>query len=228
VSLIAEFSVPSDELMMESTLAAAPEMRVEIERLATHSREWVMPFFWASGGDFDAFEDAAEADPTVRSLTTVQEMSDARLYNAHWSEEILELVDTVIDKNGTMLEASGSDGSWYLKLRFIERDQLAAFREHFETDGHGFELHRLSETTEPRVEEYNLTPKQRETLLAALESGYYDVPRGTTMTELAETIGVSSNSVSQRLRRAHAALVENTLTIKGYREQPRNLPDPEG
>lgn len=224
MSLIAEFTVPSSELMLERTLEAAPEMRVEIERLATHSREWVMPFFWATGGDFQTFEEIAADDPTVRSIATVQKQEETRLYNAHWSEGVLELIDTVIDRHGAMLEASASHDGWYLKLRFLDREQLTTFREHFE-DGHGFELHRLSEPAMPKQTKYDLTPKQREALLTALESGYFTVPRETTITELGEMLDVSSNSVSQRLRRAHAALVENTLTVESYLDRPSEPPD---
>lgn len=226
MTLIAEFTVPCTEFVMAETLRAAPNMRVEIERLATHSREWVMPFFWATGGEFESFDEAAVDDPTVQSIRTIQTIDDARLYNVHWSEDILDLIDTVVDKNGTMLEASGNDEKWYVKLRFLDREQLSVFRDHFEGE-EGFDLHRLSEPTEPRQEEYNLTSKQREALLMALETGYFDVPRETSITELAEMLGVSSNSVSQRLRRGHASLIENTLTVKGYRERPSEQPGSE-
>lgn len=56
-----------------------------------------------------------------------------------------------------------------------------------------------------------LTGKQRETLLPALERGYFDGPRATTQSALAESLGVSDSAVSEILRRAITRLVAATL-----------------
>ena len=53
-----------------------------------------------------------------------------------------------------------------------------------------------------------LTDGQIEILLAALENGYYERPRGCTLTELAGRIGVAKSTASETLRDAEAALVE--------------------
>ena len=62
--------------------------------------------------------------------------------------------------------------------------------------------------------EYGLTSKQRETLITALEMGYFHVPRQTTQQELAEELGIQSSSTSETLRRATAELIANTLLEK--------------
>lgn len=41
--------------------------------------------------------------------------------------------------------------------------------------------------------------------------GYFHVPRETTVDELGEELGVSSQSVSERLRRAHHNLIDGAL-----------------
>ena len=46
-----------------------------------------------------------------------------------------------------------------------------------------------------------LTPTQRETLRLAYERGYYEIPRGTSLMELASDLGVSDQACSERLRR---------------------------
>lgn len=58
-----------------------------------------------------------------------------------------------------------------------------------------------------------LTETQRETLVAALRSGYYEVPRETALSELAEEFGISSQALSNRFRRAHKSLAENAVLI---------------
>lgn len=52
-----------------------------------------------------------------------------------------------------------------------------------------------------------LTDRQREVLLAALDRGYYDTPRESTLTEVAEALGVSKATCSDVLHRAEGRLV---------------------
>jgi predicted DNA binding protein len=59
--------------------------------------------------------------------------------------------------------------------------------------------------------ESSLTKQQREALVAALERGYFDVPRGTTATEVAETLGISKSSFLGRLKRAQRTVFEQLL-----------------
>lgn len=56
-----------------------------------------------------------------------------------------------------------------------------------------------------------VTPAQHETLRTAFEDGYFMVPRGTNLTTLSDQLGVSDQSVSERLRRAESKLLARTL-----------------
>ncbi|MFP8889357.1 helix-turn-helix domain-containing protein [Natrialbaceae archaeon A-CW2] len=53
----------------------------------------------------------------------------------------------------------------------------------------------------------HLTSTERETIERALEAGYYEVPRSTTLGELADSLGVSDAAVSKTLRRAESKLL---------------------
>ena len=57
-----------------------------------------------------------------------------------------------------------------------------------------------------------LTPTERETIRRAVEAGYYDVPRETTLGELAAAFDVSDAAVSKTLRRAERKLLVSTVT----------------
>ena len=211
MSFVAEFFVPTDAFALGDALEAVPEMSVEVERLATHSREWVMPFIWASGGDLDEFEAALEADPTVVDVTILDRLDDVGLYMIQWSEQVESHVDAMIDQHAILQQAIADD-EWYLKIRFSEEEHLSEFQEYFESN---FELHRKYRTTEPKRGEFGLTPEQREALVVASELGYFSVPREATVEDIADRLGISANSVSQRLRRAHDALIQNTLLVDG-------------
>ncbi|UPV75047.1 helix-turn-helix domain-containing protein [Halorussus limi] len=211
MSLVAEFSVPADDFALADALAAVPEIRIEVERLATHSREWVMPFVWASGGDLDAFESALADDETVADVATLDRLDGGALFMIEWADPVQSLVDSMVDRHAIVQEAV-ADREWFLKLRFSDEQHLSSFRDHFESN---FELHRKYRPEEPRQGEFGLTPHQRETLVVASELGYFSVPRGATAEDIADELDISANSVSQRLRRAHDALVRNTLLIDG-------------
>lgn len=55
--------------------------------------------------------------------------------------------------------------------------------------------------------ETGLTDKQREALALAIESGYYERPRGATLDDLAAELDVSRSAVSQRLTAIERKLV---------------------
>lgn len=59
--------------------------------------------------------------------------------------------------------------------------------------------------------QFGLSDAQYETLITAYELGYFQVPRETTVDELGEELGVSAQSVSERLRRGHEKLVSGAL-----------------
>lgn len=56
-----------------------------------------------------------------------------------------------------------------------------------------------------------LTPAERETLQRAVDGGYYDVPRTTTLGGLAASLEVSDAAVSKTLRRAERKLLAPTV-----------------
>lgn len=44
------------------------------------------------------------------------------------------------------------------------------------------------------------------------KQGYYEVPRSVSMTELANILDISYQALSERLRRAHANLIDRMIT----------------
>ena len=210
MSVIADFTVPAEGLALAETLKATPTMTVELERLVAHSREFVLPFLWVAGQEFDQFEQALDTDSTVQSATVADDFWDIRLYKMQWVGPVVQTVDLILDHEGAILEAEGHDGEWQLKLRFDDREQLTTFQDHFREHGQ-ITLHQLYTAEAPQAGEYNLTQKQRDALVLAFEEGFYDVPRAITATELAEQFDLSQQAFSNRLRRGTTRLIENTL-----------------
>lgn len=88
MSIIAEFTVPADRFALYETLSITPGMIVEVERVATHGPDQIMPYFWTSGGDHEEFEAAAKNDPSIEEITKLDELEDAVLYRANWIQDV--------------------------------------------------------------------------------------------------------------------------------------------
>lgn len=219
MSIIAEFTVASEDFALNDTLAAAPETTIEIEEVVATMEDRVMPYFWVSGGNQSSFQAAIEDDTSVRDATQVDEVDTAVLYRAEWTENIETVVYAYVEIGATILQATGRADSWALKMRFDDREVLAEFRDYCRDNEISYELARLTEQDQPMASsQYELTPKQRDTLVAALDAGYYRVPQETTMSKLANDLGISQQALSKRLHHGHQNLITSTLQV-GQREE---------
>ena len=54
---------------------------------------------------------------------------------------------------------------------------------------------------------HRLTVKQMEAMIVAFSSGYYDIPRGITVTEMSERLGIRRVAMQERLRRAERTII---------------------
>lgn len=210
MSLVAEFGVPVGAFCLGETLQTEPSVTVELDRIVAHSPEYVMPFVWMVDGEQGDFEAALATDPTVANAEMTDSFDGASLYQMTWTETVAERLQVILDHDGVLLEAHGSGDGWLFSVRFGSPDHFTEFREHFEAYG-SVTLHRLKSPRLPGDLTYGVSRKQREALLTALESGYYDTPGTATGEDLAETLGISQQAVSRRLQRGVCTLLENTL-----------------
>jgi len=61
----------------------------------------------------------------------------------------------------------------------------------------------------------SLTATERETLQVAVDEGYFDTPRGITLSELADRFDVSKPAVSKNLRRGQRKLLDRAVEVIG-------------
>ncbi|WP_135851061.1 helix-turn-helix domain-containing protein [Halorussus salinus] len=213
MSVLAELTVPANEFVLADTLSSAPGMRIEIKRVVAGT-ERVTPYFWASDGDFEEFETALRDDETIADILTLEEQEgDERFYRVTWQSNVESLMTGISDAKATILEAVSDDGEqWELKVLFPNRDALSTFHDYCLEREFSFRLDRVYEPENPEERgSYGVTEDQREALTAAYDGGYFDVPRETDLSELADDLGISRNALSARLRRGHRNLLGNTL-----------------
>ncbi len=156
--------------------------------------------------DGAAVEDALHADPTVETVENIAKRENEQVCRVVWNERPRRFVRECLEEQATVLTARGREGRWTVRLLFPDRDALS--RAYESLDGTAdVELERISTVGEDHRGRFGLTDEQREALVAAFESGYYDIPRKTTADELAAELGISHQALSERFRRAYEHLV---------------------
>jgi predicted DNA binding protein len=212
--VVLEFTVSAGAFALERTLQEFPDVVVEYERLVPTSHH-PLPYLWTDDGAASGLAAAISEEPRVESVTRVATFDKSSLYRIEWApseNDLLHCVSTTAPETA-LLQAEGRGGEWALKLRFPSRAALSDFQAFYEEREIDLHVVRLYGLTEPKLGQYDITPKQREALLRALEMGYFEIPRETTLEAVAESMDISRMAASERLRRGQTNLVGNSLTI---------------
>lgn len=211
MSLIVEYSVEIPPMARASR--AVPEMRFvgqDIVLEEDHARKFV---FAAHGTRFGEFEAGLEADPTVAASTVLTKREDT----AHYVVTYSETTDTrgtyavAVEHDVVYLTVELQDGEYTVRARAPDRAALSAIREYCLEEGVPFELKRVYREDPSNGGSHSLTAAQEEALRLAYERGYYDSPRGTSLEEIGDVLGVSRQAVADRLRRGYKRLIGSTL-----------------
>jgi predicted DNA binding protein len=211
MSVIAEFTIRAPGLVLTPTLEAVPEMTVELEQQLVATAYSPLFIVWATGGDFEAFADALRRDATIASHAVIEDLDTRKLYRLQLDRENILPVYPAYQKLGAVpMAGHGTAGVWRRRIRFSDRTALVEFQQFCEYEGVEFSLKRLYMPSDDEGV-FQLTEAQREALVAAHEAGYFEVPRDVTLDDLSSKLGVSKQSVSERLRRAQSRLVGDTV-----------------
>ncbi len=209
MATVVELEVTASSLGFAETFERVPSFAFEIGGLIGSAP----PLVWVSATDKSALESAIAADPTVEVRARLSAARDGRwLYRLEFGKGVKLLEQLISENDGAILEAAGQDGMWSVRLLFEDRAKLSDAYTLLGQYDFEFEVTRLTSVEEPAWGQTPLTSTQYETIVAAHELGYFDVPRGVTLQELAAELDVSHQALSERLRRSHAALVDAELT----------------
>ena len=202
MTTIVEFDVPVEDSVLGAVFDAHPEIVCEVEQIIASNGHGL----WISGPSRLELESALDDDPSVERYTHLGQREQQLLYDVTFAGDNRDVFETIVDCNGTILNATGVAGGWNLRIRVLDREDALITYDRLQSE-HGASLLRLQDLSEQHPTAYGLTPKQYETLIAALEYGYFTIPREISMEELAEELEISHQALSERLRRAYRALV---------------------
>lgn len=143
-------------------------------------------------------------DPNPRRLVLVgdgraivqYEAVERRLYEFLWGSSLPPEFPLVVE-----------DGAMEFDLT-VSQDQFEAFGESLDASGLQYDLLTVVHT---REEDALVTERQRACLATAQRLGYFDVPRGCTLADLAAELGVDKSTASETIRRGTGRVVGRFL-----------------
>lgn len=200
VSVYLEFTIDGEAFQLGTVLSPPPAMHIELERIVP-TGEMVTPFLWATGEEFEDFEQKVSSHPAVREFRAYDKVGDSALYRIVWKSQPTDLLWGIAQSGAIVLEARGN-GTWKFRLRFPDHGKLTEFHNSIieqELPIHIEQTYTLTGSSE-HTNRFGLTPDQREALVLALQQGYFATPREASLDDIAEELDITRQALSDRIR----------------------------
>jgi predicted DNA binding protein len=200
--------------LLTPTLREIPAKEVVIEQLDATGDIPLRTICWLEHDCPDAFETALRNDQTVYEASQIATTEQGRQYQITYDDTYsgVGVYAAVVERGGVFLTGYTSDDHWTLRLRFPDREAFSVFREDCNGNGVALSVQAIHEReSAPSNELYGISDPQREVLLLAARRGYFEVPRDASLADLAAELDLSSQAVSERLRRGLDSLVTAAL-----------------
>lgn len=169
-------------------------------------------FYRIESADFDRFEQGLRQDRTVGAFERVIETrDDEAIYSFEYTDEAKLLSPVVSAANGVILDMKNDGSAWILTIWAPDRTDLVHLWEYAQQNDIDIDLLRVNEYDSLGNTDAGLTDSQREALLVAFETGYFEEPRDATLGELAAELDISQPAASGLLRRGIKRLVISSL-----------------
>jgi predicted DNA binding protein len=209
---IVDARVPTGQFALAETFEDVPDASLEAVHIVASRADRQLPFFWGTATDLGSLDAALAADDSTKSTTRLVRDEDRVLYRIEWCSAVRMFVYVLVEERGTILDLAVHADAWQFRILFPDKDAMSRFYDFCKDHDVDIDISRVNGLS--TVVEHGgtrLSTAQYEALSEALAADYYNVPRGTTLVELSERLGVSHQAVSERLRRGHYALIESTL-----------------
>lgn len=209
----AQIGIPATEFAFSALFERIPDARVELEPAIAIPDDQTLLVVRVAECDYGTVENALRADPAVGMVERFGERDEEQTYRVTWDGCARRLVGRIVAEDTTLLSARARNGRWRFQLVAPDRDAFASAYDAIEDLGYTPDCRSISTFEGGRAGCSSLTDTQQETLVAAFEAGYYDIPRDATGKEFADILGISHQALSERLRRGMNALVKDTFNI---------------
>jgi predicted DNA binding protein len=169
-------------------------------------------FYHITSSDFPRFEDGLRNDSTVGEFERVIETRDEEaIYSFEYTDEAKVLSPVISAANGVILDMENDGSAWILTVWIPDRSDLVPLWDYARRNDIDIELLRVNDYASLGSTDAGLTDSQREALLVAFETGYFEEPRNATLGEVAADLDISQPAASGLLRRGIKRLVVSSL-----------------
>ena len=176
----------------------------EFRLLATQSRdEHPLALLEARTGEGERFVRRFEAAPEVLSSEVVYH--DERLVLVQFSTVVTELYGALRGSDNVSIYPTTLRNGRFSVTLTASHERLSNYADELEKGGIPYRVSSLSQSYDSSG---LLTERQWEFAIEAVERGYYDTPRGCTLTELAEVFEVHKSAASRLLHRAEGRVMK--------------------
>ncbi|WP_418285259.1 bacterio-opsin activator domain-containing protein [Halorubrum sp. DTA46] len=206
-------ALPHEKFVLTETLSSVPNASFEVEGVVETCETSVMPLIWASAADHDHLETALSDDPTTQEVELLSDHADRWLYRMKWISNVQGLLETLVTNQATILTATTNNERWIVRLMFPTHDGVSETMAHCKAHDIDLEMIAIREMNGQPAGRYGLTDPQFEALTTAWGKGFYTVPRGAELVDIAADLGVSHQALSERLRRGIDTLIRDTLMV---------------
>lgn len=175
----------------------------EFRLLATQPRDdGPLALLEARTSDGERFVRRFEDAPEVLSCEVVYR--DERLVLLRFTSPVTELYDALLGSDNVSVYPTILRNGWFSVTLTASQDRLSNYADALAAADVPY---RVSSVVQSYESSALLTERQWEVVTEAVERGYYDSPRGCTLTELAATVGVHKSAVSRLLHRAESRVM---------------------
>jgi len=172
-------------------------------------------YYYIESSDFHRFEDGLRNDTTIAEFDRVIETRDHEaIYCVEYSGEGILLSPVISAANGVVLDKENDGSAWLFTIWMTERADLRHIWDYAQQKDIDIELLRVNEYASLGNTDAGLTDSQREALLVALETGYFEEPRKATLGEVAAELDISQPAAGGLLRRGIRRLIISSLLTK--------------
>lgn len=222
MGLRAEYRLVYDALPLVDVARAVPETTLHVE-VGQPNQGTLPPFVVdATAESFAAVERALDDSAFVAEWTPMDGGTAHRRYRLLPAAGMTEQLDVDDPERLRALAAAESvveavtvtRQGWHQERWFADRETFLEYWSFWTETADAVSLERLVRVDgegpgsgRATDADDGLTDPQREALVTARELGYFDVPRGASLSDVADEIGVSPAACSERLRRGQATLV---------------------
>lgn len=167
--------------------------------------------FAVDSEDFARFEAALKRDGTVEEFDRVVEFGSERLYSFRYAPAATLFSPAIAAVNGVSLEWANGGTAWTVRVWLPDRAALAELWEYAAEHDIEVSLERVTDAAAPVDTADGLTRDQRDALRLALEMGYFEEPRESTLSDVATALDISQPAAGGLLRRGIRRLVVSTV-----------------